>query len=157
MNDMIESKQAPSVMRADYRLIKSSDAERVMQIENEFRNAVTVSEKDLSDSYKCWRAYFAVDGGQWPEEDLTNLRREDRHPYTFDVVGPKLDTLAGTIVSDLPDQSWRPVANKRTTETDAIETTYDRDKEVCNWETNIAQIVRDGLVHGAWAKLGETK
>lgn len=157
MNDMIASKRAPNIMRADYRLIKSSDAERVMQIENEFRNAVTVSEKDLSDSYKCWRAYFAVDGGQWPEQELSELRRQDRHPYTFDVVGPKLDTLAGTIVSDLPDQSWKPTGNARTAVTDAIETTYDSDKEVCNWEIAMAHVIRDGLVHGGWAKLGETK
>ncbi len=153
----MQNRSAPHIMRGDYRIVSKSDSDRVMQIQNEFEGAVRMREADFKAEYDAWRMYFAVDGGQWPEEDLRVLREEQRHAYQFDIAGPKVDTLAGSIVGDMPDLDWQPARGQKTESTEAIKSKYYEDKEVANWESHLVDGVRDGLVHGGWFQMIETK
>jgi hypothetical protein len=144
-------------MRADYRLIRSSDAEKVIQIDRECKDSIAAQQEDFDREYECWDAYFAINGGQWAKKDLAKLREQDRHPWTFDVIGNKTDTLAGSLIAELPDCNWIPVEGEKTSGSDSVTESYYSDKELANSEDHLIKIFRDGLVHVGVGQLVETQ
>ena len=144
-------------MRADLRLLGSSDTEKVAQIDRECDLAVSAMQEDFDRGYECWDAYFAINGGQWEKKALAKLKEQDRHPWTFDVIGPKTDTLAGSLIAELPDVAFLPVEGEKTSGSDSITESYYSDKELANSEDALVKVFRDGLIHVGWAQLVETK
>ena len=147
---------APAIMKANYRVVKSSDAERVLSIYHDRENAKRALEDDYDRSIRAWKYYFARTGEQWPEKELRRLNDEDRHAYQFDVLSPKVNTMAGAIITDLPDTDWSPIEGQRTTGTEAVKSSYFSDKELCNWRWNLVQHVIGMLVHDSWLQMVET-
>lgn len=148
---------APHIMRADYRTLSSDDAQRVIQIENEFNHHVQAHQRDFRRMYEVWRLYFGAEGGQWPESDLSLLKEESRHAYQFDITSPKVDTMAGALVADMPEPDWVPVQGQHTSGVEAQRESYYSDKEVCNYNNVLMDVCRDGLVHVGWLRMTETR
>lgn len=149
--------QNPYINKIGYRNM-SSDADKVLVTDNEFREAVRAHSNDLQLLYDSWDAYFALNNGQWERSKLQKLRERDSslEPRTYDIISPKVDTLAGAIMSELPDMDWVPVEGERSTATEAIKDSWHTDKELTNSEYEIMLAIRDGLVHIGWIQMVET-
>lgn len=113
----------------------------------EFDNAYEVQKRDFERGGAAWRRYFPVDYGKWDPEALKVLQEEFRHPLQFDVAGPKVDTLAGSLVADLPDPNWTPVSGQKSMVTESIAESYYEDKDLYNYDDVFLKVFRDGLVH----------
>jgi len=127
--------------------IVSSDGEEARRIIAEFDNAYMVQRKNFERGAKAWRRYFPDEYGKWDPDALKVLQEEFRHPVQFDVVGPKVDTLAGSLVSDLPDPTWTPVVGQKSLITEAIAESYFTCKDLYNYDDVFLKVFRDGLVH----------
>lgn len=147
----------PAIMKADYRTIKSSDHERVRQVYHDRENAKRTMQNDYDRGIKAWEYYFALAGMQWPDKELKVLTDADRYAYQFNILTPKLNTMAGAIITDLPDTDWSPIEGQRTTGTEAVKSTYYTDKEQCNWRWNLVNHIIGMLVHDSWIQMIETK
>jgi hypothetical protein len=146
----------PAIMRADYRSLRSSDAEKSIQIMREFKDNARAMSNDLERGYEAWDAYLGVNGMQWTAKKRKTLKEEDRHPWQFDVISPKIDTLAGSIIAEMPDMDWVPVEGERSSVTEAIRETYFSDKELFNFDNVILEAIRHGCIHNGWVQLGES-
>lgn len=105
---------------------------------------------------KAWRRYFPIDNGKWDEDALKVMAEEYRQPTQFDVTGPKVDTLAGSLISDLPDPTWTPVLGQKSLLTEAIAETWHRDKESCNWDYVLLHAFKGGLIQSSDVEIYET-
>lgn len=119
--------------------------------------AIKARQEDLDRCFEIWDAYFAVGGKQWTEAKRNDLKATERHPWQFDVLGPKLETLAGSLVAELPDVDWIPVEGEQTQSVEAVREKYYADKEHFNYPDAILLTVRDGCVHSGWCQLKESR
>ena len=148
---------APAIMKANYRSIKSSDGERVKQIFHDRENSKRAMQEDYDRGIKANEFVFALSGMQWYEKERKRLSEEDRYAYQFNVLTPKLYTMAGAMITDLPDVDWSPIEGARTTGTEAVKSTFHTDKEQCNWRWNLVQHFIGMLTHDSWIQMVETK
>ena len=148
---MINPYRGPSIISH----IQRSDSDLVRIIDNEFSEAVRANSRDIDLMIETWDSYMTLDGGQWEKTKLAKLSAELRQARSYDVIGPKVDTMAGALVSELPDMDWVPVEGERTTATDAIKDSWYADKELTNSEYEIMLTIRDGLVHCGWMQMVE--
>lgn len=137
--------------------MRSDDTERVHQIQREFEDDVQALQDDFKAMYDAWGAYFTINGSGWEATKLAELRAQGRHAYSFNITAPKTDTLAGSIVADMPDSDWTPVEGARTGTSEGVRHSYYSDKELCNWDQTMIEVIRDGLVHIGWLGMVETK
>ena len=147
---------APNIQMLSSSLL-SSKTEKIMTIKNDFENELRAQQKTFERSNRAWNVYTALDGSQYEHKKLRIFNEEDRKPWQFDFVSAKADTLAGTIISELPDPEWDPVFSYKTSLTEAMQETYIRDKELFNYSNVLLQTIRDGCVHGGWCEIGESK
>jgi hypothetical protein len=145
----------PQVVRSPVDGIRSSDHELMMKIEAEYQRAYEADTKNRERSYRNWRAYIALDGGQWPEIDLANIRTEDRNAVQFNIIGPKVDTLAASLAAESYDLDWKPIKGVRNSLTESVKNAWFSDKELCNYDSEIELIARDGLVQKGVLKMQE--
>jgi len=123
------------------------DADVARTVINEFDMAYEAQRRDFDRGARAWRRYFPDEYGKWDPEALRVLQEEFRHPVQFDVAGPKVDTLAGSLIADLPDPSWVPVAGQKSMLTDSVAETYYSCKDLYNYDDVMLKVFRDGLVH----------
>lgn len=128
---------------------RSSKSEAVQITLQEFDRAVEVQRDDFDRGAKARRRYFPINYGKWDPEALKVLQEEFRQPIQFDISSPRVDTLAGSLISDLPDPTWVPVQGQRGVTTEAIADTYYTDKDLYNYDDAFLRTFRDGLVHAS--------
>lgn len=119
--------------------------------------AIKARSEDFKRACEIWDAYFAVNGQQWTESKRNDLKSQDRHPWQFDVLGPKVETLAGSLVAELPDIDWIPVQGEQTQSLEAVREQYYADKEHFNFYDALLHTIRDGCIHSGWCQLRESK
>jgi len=132
---------------------RASDYEVMRNIVSEADRAAAARRADVKRNEKSWRFYFPADAGQWDDADKEVLRKEGRHIAQFDVIGPKVDSLAGALLADLPDMSWTPVEGESSIVTEAIAESYYTDKELFDYDKKILEVFQNGLVHSGDAYL----
>lgn len=145
-----------NIIKSSYAIIKSSNYERVKQIYNEREQSKRALQLDFDRGLKAWQAYMGFYGEQWPNVQLMQLHAEKRYAYQFNIIRPKVDTMAGAIITDLPDPDWTPVEGQPTTGTDAIKETFYSDKELTNWRVHLIELIQAGLIHNGWIEMVET-
>lgn len=126
---------------------RSSNSEAVGITIQEFDRAVEVQRDDFDRGARARRRYFPINYGKWDPEALKVLQEEFRQPIQFDISSPRVDTLAGSLVADLPDPTWVPVQGQRGIMTEAIADSFYTDKDLYNYDDVFLKIFRDGLVH----------
>ena len=136
-----------NIMTKTSKLDRSTVTDVSRTVITEFDKAYEVQKNDFDRGSRAWRRYFPVDFGKWDPEALKVLQEEFRHPVQFDVAGPKVDTLAGSLIADLPDPNWTPVQGQKSLLTEAIAYTYYTDKDLYNYDDVLLKVFRDGLVH----------
>lgn len=141
------------ITKNDYGLIKSSDAEQAIKIDSDFENAANVDRRNRERSYNNWRAYFAVDGGQYPVHLINQFNKEKRHPEQYNIIGPKIDTLAGALSSEKFDIGYKPHGRPKNALTQALEVSFLADKDLCHYEYHISNVIRNGLIYNGDIKI----
>src|SRR4030043_39296 len=126
---------------------RSSDCEIVVITIAEFDKALEVQKDDFDEGARHRRRYFPRKYGKWDPEALKVLQEEYRQPSQIDISSHRIDTLAGSIVSDLPDPTWVPVQGQKSILTEAIAQTYYTDKDLYNYDNTFLTVLRDGLIH----------
>ena len=125
----------------------STETDIATTVIGEFDKAYEVQRDDFDRGVKSWKRYFPVNYGKWDPEALKTLQEEYRHPIQIDISSPRIDTLAGSLISDLPDPTWVPVHGQKNLLTEAIAQTYYTDRDLYNFDTIMLLVFRDGLVH----------
>jgi hypothetical protein len=136
-----------NIMTATTKKSRSTVSQQAMTTIYEFDKAYDVQKLDFEAGRKAWRRYFPVDHGKWDPEALKVMEEELRHPVQFDVASPRVDTLAGSLVADLPDPDWVPVYGTKNILSEAVAQSYYTDKDLYNYDDVMLKVFRDGLVH----------
>jgi len=137
---------APQVLKTTQR-DRSSAKQNAITVVNEFDQAYRVQQNDFDRMYRAWRRYFPVRYGKWEAAALKEMTDNYRQPVQFDIVSGKIETLAGSMINDLPDPSWVPVHGQSGIMTDAIAETYFTDKSLYHYDNTFLDVFLDGLVH----------
>jgi len=143
----------PNQSKLPYAILKSSDYQKITTTDAEFERARDNDHLNRERCYTNWRAYHAVDGGQWPTQDIVKLNDVNRHAAQFNIIAPKVDTLSGELLSERYDHDYKPVEGVRDSLTKAVADTWHADKELCRYEEQIEKVVTDGLVYGGDMKM----
>lgn len=135
----------------------SSNSEQAAKVRRECEEAITAQANDIARGNRAWEVYLAINGSQYDELKRKVFKEEDRKPWQFDFASAKIDTLAGTIIAELPDPDWTPIMGDRTQAIDAIKESYYEDKDLFNYPMVLLETVRDGCVHSGWCQIGESR
>ncbi len=92
-------------------------------------------------------AFYDIDGGAWPDADLAELRRQGRHPTSYNIAEQKLNTLAGSIQAEKFDYDFLPLNLQESTLTKGIKHWYYADKEQYNYSYSENKTLTRGLIH----------
>lgn len=143
----------PNQSKIPYKHLKSSDYPRVITIDAEFTRALDYDCKNRERSYRNNRMYHAVDAGQWNPKDIVKLGDVNRQAAQFNITAPKVDTLAGELLSETYDYDFKPVEGPRDSLTKSIQDTWYSDKELCRYDEQMEKIVIDGLIYAGDMKM----
>jgi hypothetical protein len=143
----------PNFLRSSYSDIFSSESEQVKKITDEFQRAFEADQRNRDRSYENWKAYFAVDGGQWKDIVRERLNQNNRHAAQYNIIGPKVDALTGSLIQESFDLDWKPIEGVRNSLTEAVKTSYYADSEIGNFEKAVEAVIRDGLIYEGNIKL----
>ena len=92
-------------------------------------------------------AFYDINGGAWATTDLTELRKQGRHPASYNIAEQKLNTLAGSIQSEKFDYDFLPLNLQESTLTKGIKHWYYADKEQYNYSFSENKTLVRGLIH----------
>ncbi len=146
----------PAILK-DYKKIFSSEYEEVFKVFNEFDYAFRADEADRKRSYWNWKNYFAVDGSQWPDLTKAKLNEQNRHAAQYNIIGPKIDALTGSLFQEQFDLDWKPIEGVRNSLTESVKTAYYSDKEVCEYDKNFEAVIKDAMVYMGVLKVQMSK
>lgn len=118
----------------------------INRIDAECQRAITFQQKDIDRAYRNWGVYSGVESKQWDPDDVKKLSDQDRQAAQFNISTPKVDTLTGSLIAEKWDVDFKPAEGNRTSLTEAPLETYYSDKELCNYQKHIADVIKDGLV-----------
>jgi L-rhamnose mutarotase len=127
--------------------LTNSSKEACSFIVSEFERAREVQRSDFNDAETAFKRYFPVDFGKFTKDELDIFKEEGRTPIQIDIAPYKVDTLVGSIVSDLPDVSWVPVKGDKNILTEAVAFKYYSDKDMYNYDDTFNKVIRNGFVH----------
>jgi len=136
-----------NIIESNYLDIFSSESEGVRKILHEFNMAFDADLRDRQRSYANWKAYFAVDGGQWKDPVREKLHQNNRHAAQYNIIGPKVDALTGSLLQEEWDLDWKPIEGVRNSLTEGVKTAFYADKEIGNYEKSMEAVIRDGLIY----------
>lgn len=138
---------APNIMKMPYRLVKSSDHEKVRWVRHEFDKMWEAQKREFDEIFLCWRFFFSAAGETWDEEAIKYKTGIGLRVGQYNLIAPKVNILHGAIMMDTYDHVYDPVNRKKTQAVEDLETAYYTDKEVCDYYGNYSQAIRDGLIH----------
>lgn len=142
-----------SAAKPSYKTRMSSKFEQYVLINSEYDRARMAQATQLDRMYRNHKLYFGINGGQWEDKELEQLRREQRHADTFNIIGPKIDTLSGSIASNGFDVDLKPIAGPRTSVIEAERDSYLADRELCDFTAQKNRVIRDGMIHSGEIKM----
>lgn len=135
----------------------SNNSEKSMRVIRDCENAIRSQQNDFQRGARSWDVYKAIDGSQYTDKKRQVFKEEGRHPWQFDFASAKVDTLAGTIIAELPDPDWTPIIGQNNTAVEALKESYFIDKELFNYPFAMLEIIRDGCIHCGWGQIEESK
>ena len=148
--------EAPVII-SDRKRRMSSDYEMVNKVHNEWLRNFEAGAAKRARAERNWRAHSGLEGGAWSDKDKDQLTREDRVAQIFNICGPKVNTLAGSLVSEVFDYDWHPIDGVRSKCTESIKDTYFVDKEMFDYDSQIRLWARDACVQAGEIKQEVTR
>ena len=139
--------EAPFVSKMPRELVKSGDFQLVSKIEQEYLRAMDADYRNRRRELENWGLYFGIEGMQWEVKLWQQLLSENRNADSFNIIQSKVDTLAGSLMSELFDIDWKPINGVRNSLTEAIKHTWYSDRELCHYEQQVGLAIRDALVY----------
>ncbi len=145
--DIIEEKNAPYVATKTTKGQRGSDFQKfrdVWQLNDQWTDADKNNRDRL---FENLRAFFDINGGAWDHEALAELKRQGRHPVSFNIAEQKLRTLAGSIQSEKFNYEFMALNLRDYPILQAIKHWYYADKEQYNYTYSENKTLIRGLVH----------
>ncbi len=142
-----------SILKSGYNKIFSSDSEHVAKITHQFNQALDADSRNRERSYINWKAYIAIDGGQWEDYIRDKLHANNRHAAQYNIIGPKVDALNGSLVQEKTDLDFKPIEGVRNSLTEGVKTAYYTDSEIGHFHREEEAIIRDGLIYEGCLKM----
>jgi len=139
--------ESANVSKLPAEILLSSDAPMIRKIDSEYARAGEGDMANRRREFENWGVYFAVGGTQYPEYMRAKFKNEKRNPDQFNIAGPKIDTLSGSLASEMFDLDWKPIDGVRNKLTDDIKATWYGDREVCYYEKHMSDVIRDGCIY----------
>lgn len=137
-----------------YHVLRSSNADFVTQVDRMHDDWLKSQRKPLARMWENFGMYMPVDGSSWDDDAYAKLLSEGRHPVSIDIASGKINTLAGSILSEKWDFDYKPVAGDATTITRGIKNWYYADKEQFNYTESERRCLIQGLVHSGCEEMG---
>jgi len=127
--------------------IVTTSQEEVLITLSDCEFAIRADEKNRERCYWNWKNYFAVDGTQWKDLTRNKLIGQNRHAAQFNIIGPKVDAMAGSLMQEETDLDWKPMDGIRNSLTESLKTGYYVDSEIANYPKNFEAVIRDALIY----------
>lgn len=122
---------------------------------SEFDQALEISRPDLRREARAWDYYCPINHSTYGEDDLKYLRDVGRPHHHIDIIGEKIRTKAGSLLSDLPDPGFTPMRGQMSQVVEACEEQWYSDKSDFKFEDTLLYAFESGLVHRAEVELFE--
>lgn len=126
---------------------KSQNHDVVSFVEDTNDKWVVAEQKNHARMFENLMAFYDIDGGAWATADLTELRKQGRHPTSYNIAEQKLNTLAGSIQAEKFDYDFLPLNLQESTLTKGIKHWYYADKEQYNYSFSENKTLVRGLIH----------
>ena len=139
--------QSPYVSKMPRMMVKSSDHEFIRKAHSEFKNAWEASESEFRMMFNMWKMVFAGEGDQWEYEAWKYKRQRGMRAGQYNMIGPKVDTYAGSIIADTYDLRFDPMDGVRNSGIKALENAYFTDKELCEYDVHWNLFISDAVIH----------
>lgn len=144
--EQVKEKETPNILLKTSVQQRSSNGQRVRDIEDINRRWTQADHANRIRLFENLRAFFDINGGAWDREALAEMRRQGRHPVSFNIAEQKLRTLAGSIQSEKWDFEFLPTNVKESSLTQGIKHKYYKDKEQYNYSASENKTLMRGLI-----------
>jgi hypothetical protein len=131
------------------------------EMQAEWQNYERVCEYHYRESQRClrnWRMYWAHDPelglGQWPADAVSDMLSQRRQLTQFNLTMSTVDTIAGGIAQMQWDPKYYPVNNVANSLTKLVQKMMYSEKELMDWQAELFQLFRAGLIHEGVVKIG---
>jgi len=141
-----EKNTASPILTKTTRTTRGSDYQKYIELENTNRHWTDADMRNRNRLFENLRAFFDIDGGAWDREALNELRRQGRHPVSFNIAEQKLRTLAGSIQSEKFDYEFMATNLREYPILQAIKHWYYSDKEQYNYTYSENKTLLRGLI-----------
>jgi len=129
------------------RTIRSSAFETVKWIDDLHDKWVDADIRNRERMFSALMAYFDIDGGSWEADDLAEVKRQGRHPTSFNIAAQKINTLAGSILSEELDFNYMTQDIVKSVLIDNVKNLYYYDKEQNDYKFSARKTCIRGLIH----------
>ncbi len=126
---------------------KSNKDDVVARVEETNERWITAETDNRNRLFENLMAFYDINGGAWPASDLNDLRRQGRHPTSYNIAEQKLNTLAGSIQAEKFDYDFLPLNLQESSLTKGIKHWYYADKEQYNYTFSENKTLVRGLIH----------
>ena len=137
-----------------YHQLRSSTDDFITEVDRMHDEWLSAQTDPLRRMWENFRMYMPVDGSSWDDEAYYKLKAEGRHPVSIDIASRKIDSLAGSIMSEKWDFDFKPVAGDQTSLTNGIKNWYYADKEQFDYEQSESKVLVYGLLHAGCEEIG---
>jgi hypothetical protein len=149
INTLIENASAPYLNLKTNQRQRSSDGEKVTDIESMHGKWVEADRPNRTRLFDSLETFYDIDGSAWPEQERNQVIAEGRHPVSINIAAQKLYSLAGHIRSEKWDYDFLSMDLENNSLLKNIKWWYYADKEQYNYEQTESITLLRGLIHGA--------
>lgn len=136
------------------KILRSSNYEVVKWTQDLHDRWVSADQNNRDRMFAALRAYFDIDGGAWDIDDITELKRQNRHPTSINIAAQKINTLAGSILSEQLDFDYMTQDIVKSHLIDNVKNLYYYDKEHNDYKYSARKTCIRGLIHLGIEEIG---
>lgn len=141
-----------------YKLASLSESEEfrlALKIKSEHDNAVEYDRKNWDRCVDNWRLYWGIDSelgiGQWPADVASEMLRQRRQVATYNMVGPIVDNIVGSIMKAPFGGGFVPVDSSVSSLTYKAKDILYSERELMDYRSQELDLVTHGVVYqGVW-------
>jgi len=133
---------------------RSSGHEQVKHLQSLHTKWIEAEQPSRDRMFAALKAYFDIAGGSWPEDSLAEMNRQNRHPSSVPIAPQKINTLAGSILSEKLDFDFMTQELEKSHLIRNIKPLYYYDKEQNDYQFSARKTCIRGLIHLGIEEIG---
>ena len=130
-------------------------SETVRMLYSEWQNRLSATQKDRDVEEENHRMYSGTDFGQWPKEVLEELKKskQKRDITQMNFIQKKVNSNVGDLVKNGYDVDFISTDGAMADTLTVFKDLYYFDKDICDWETELAVHYTNGTIKGSWLQM----